>query len=41
MAFINDFIKERWDRLNMLALRFVLEVKGVSTVEYALLVVAS
>ena len=39
MAFINDFIKERWDRLNMLAVRFVLEMKGVSTVEYALLVV--
>ena len=33
------FIKEQWARLNMLAMRFVAETKGVSTVEYALLVV--
>lgn len=39
MAFIKDFVAQRWQRLQALAARFLLDVKGVSTVEYALLVV--
>ena len=33
------FFRKQWVRAKALALRFVLDVKGVSTVEYALLVV--
>ena len=39
MAFIKELVARRWQRLNALAARFLLDVKGVSTVEYALLVV--
>ena len=33
------FVKKQWQRLNLLAVRFMRDLKGVSTVEYALLVV--
>ena len=39
MAFIKDFVAQGRRRLYALAARFLLDVKGVSTVEYALLVV--
>lgn len=39
MTLITDFVAAQRRRLNVLVARFVRDLKGVSTVEYALLVV--
>lgn len=39
MAFIQEFAARQRQRLNLLVVRFLHDVRGVSTVEYALLVV--
>lgn len=39
MAFIQGFAARQRQRLNLLVVRFMRDVRGVSTVEYALLVV--
>ena len=39
MAFIKGLVAGQRERLRMLVARFVCDMKGVSTVEYALLVV--
>lgn len=39
MAFIRKYAARQRERLNLLVVRFMHDAKGVSTVEYALLVV--